>query len=128
MLRVLVVDDDQMILGLISAYLERSGCDVLTACNGREAVEVFQSCPDLIDLVLTDVVMPVMSGHEAARLIWATRPDAKVIWMTGYPDEPLPKGAAVLLKPFRFEALQRAISEAIGDGGSILSLPRCYER
>jgi CheY-like chemotaxis protein len=119
MLRVLVVDDDEVVRDVISAYLKTCGYDVLTAPNGLEAVQVFRCCPHLIDLVLMDLIMPLMSGHEAARLIWAAKPDVKVICMTGYSDVPPPGEAVFLPKPFNFDALERVIVQAIASPVSV---------
>lgn len=84
MARILVIDDDPMMLNVVSTYLTRIGYDVVTTANRLEGVEAFRSCPDLIDLVLTDLRMPVMTGNEAVHQIRQTRPDAKVICMTGH--------------------------------------------
>ncbi len=111
--RILVADDDNMIRAAISTYLGHCGYQVLTACNGLEAVQVFRSCPDFIDLVLTDLRMPVMTGNDAVQQIWETRPDAKVICMTGYSDDECPKGAFLLQKPFKFESLREAVRQVI---------------
>ena len=59
MARILVIEDDQVTRRVVSTYLKHVGYDVLTACNGLEGVEVFRSCLDLVDLVLTDLRMPV---------------------------------------------------------------------
>jgi two-component system, cell cycle sensor histidine kinase and response regulator CckA len=127
MLRVLVVDDDAVVRDVISAHLEASGYDVLTASNGLEAVQVFQSCLNLIDLVLIDLIMPIMSGHEAARLIWSAKPDAKVICMSGYSDAPPPGEAVFLAKPFKFDALERAIVQAIASPLSVRATAESLE-
>jgi CheY-like chemotaxis protein len=111
--RVLVIDDDEAIRELLSMYFKQVGWEVLTASNGVEAVHVFQSCPDLIDVVLTDLAMPVMSGYEAVRLIWEAKPDAKVICMSDYPENLPPNGATLFPKPFKLDALREAICEAL---------------
>ena len=60
MSRILVVDDDELILNAVSTYLARCGYEVLTASNGLQAVQLFRCCPDLIDLVLTVLQMRLM--------------------------------------------------------------------
>jgi CheY-like chemotaxis protein len=111
--RILVVDDDEMIRNALSMYLSRCGYDILTASNGLEAVELFGSCPDLIDIVLTNVRMPVMMGSEAARQIWKMQPQARIICMTSDSEAACPKGATFLEKPFRFEVLRELLRQAL---------------
>jgi len=123
MSRILVVEDDDVIRKAISMYLHHCGYEVVTACNGLEAVEVFASCPDLIDLVLTDLQMPVMTGNDAVHQIRKARPEAKIICMTGYSEELCPKGTLLLKKPFRFEVLHEAVRRVLDSGlGNSLSV------
>jgi len=67
--RILVIEDNEATRHVVLTYLEHAGYDVLMASNGRGGVEVFRSCPDLIDLVLTDLMMPVIPGIEAVHQI-----------------------------------------------------------
>ena len=113
MARILVIEDDQVFRHLVCTYLRHIGYDVLTASNGLEGVEVFRSCPDLIDLVLTDLRMPLMTGNDAVRQIWSTRPDAKVICMTGSWEDVRLKGVPVLAKPFSLKVLGHSISHVL---------------
>ena len=113
MKRILVIEDDKAIRNVVSRYLTHAGYDVLTASNGLEGVEVFRSCPDFIDLVLTDLRMPVMTGNEAVHQIRLTRPDAKVICMTGSSEDLRLKDIPVLEKPFSLKALQQSISRLL---------------
>ena len=120
MARILLIDDDYMFRELVSRYLRHIGYDVLTASNGLEGVEAFRSCPDLIDLVLTDVRMPVMTGYDAVLRIWRTRPGAKVICMTASSEDLRLEGVPVLSKPFSFEELSHSISHLLAnDAGTI---------
>jgi CheY-like chemotaxis protein len=109
MARILVIEDNHALRNLVCTYLTRIGYDILTASNGLEGVDMFRSCPDLIDLVLTDLRMPVMTGNEAVHQIWKTRPDAKVICMTGSSEDLRLKGIPVLEKPFSLKELGYAI-------------------
>ncbi|RMD64315.1 fused response regulator/phosphatase, partial [Candidatus Parcubacteria bacterium] len=86
-LKALIVDDDRSNLLLLKAILSREGCTVLMAENGREAVEVFER--EQPDMVLMDVVMPVMDGYEATRLIKARAGGrfVPVIFLTVMEDE-----------------------------------------
>ncbi len=67
--RVLVVDDDADLLAAHSLHLLSLGCDVLTATNGKRALEVVQESPEEIDVILSDIVMPVMKGYELCQAI-----------------------------------------------------------
>jgi len=102
---ILLVDDDQGIIDIGKDVLESLGYRVLTASNGREAIEVFEQHTGQIDLCIFDVIMPIMSGDKAARQIRQIKPDIKIIFSTGY-DKQLLAGVeheAVLDKPFLVE-------------------------
>jgi CheY-like chemotaxis protein len=113
MARVLVIEDDQVLRDLVFTYLTRLGYDVVTASDGPDGLAAFRSCPDLIDVVITDVRMPGMSGNDTVRLIWQTKPNAKVICMTGSAEDVRLKGIPVLTKPFSMKELSRWISHLI---------------
>lgn len=81
---VLVVDDEAIVRQLGTAVLKHFGYEVLLAENGLEAVHVFQSDPDRIDVVLLDMTMPKMSGEETLREILKLKPKARVILSSGY--------------------------------------------
>ena len=96
--------------------LERNGYAVLEASGGKEAVEIAERHASPIDLLLTDMVMPGMSGHETARGVSLARPGIKVIYMSGYtgfsqgstqPDDIL------LPKPITRDALLRKVREVL---------------
>ncbi len=115
--RVLVVDDDDSILTLICSILKLINCDVMTARNGLEAVAMFRSCPDLIDLVITDLEMPVLNGYETVRRIRETRAETKIVCMSGYAEKRCPAGTIFLAKPFtpgQVRACIDPLSEAEG--------------
>lgn len=99
---VLIVDDDQMILDVLQKSLA-SECDVLTATDGQQAIDMFRLGEDVIDVILLDLGMPGMSGYEALAELQLLDPDVKVAIITGMdPDEQrLPGVHAVLGKPFR---------------------------
>ena len=119
MARILVIEDDQAMRHLLSTDLTRLGHDVVTASNGLEGVVAFRSCFEFIDLVLMDVRMPVMTGNEAVRLIWKTKPDAKVICMTGAPEEVRLEGIPVLTKPFSLKELRDSILRFFGPSAKL---------
>jgi len=127
---VLVVEDDEAIRRLLASTLETAGFSVLTAPNGEEACAVFLAAPQRVDLLLTDMVMPKMSGPELARRLLAVRTDLPVVFMSGYPsdlgEEPGALGARFLPKPFSqqavLELVRSALRHARNDSGT--AIPR----
>ena len=115
-LRILVVDDQDIICELIGEYLRADGHEPVTAVNGREAFEKFCAAP--FDLVITDQSMPGMNGVQLAAAVKAHSPAARVILLTGFGDEmqaagSLPAGVDLLLsKPISAADLRRAVAEA----------------
>jgi CheY-like chemotaxis protein len=83
---VLVVDDEVTIRKLVIDTLAPLGYNVLEADGGQEALQIFKTTDKEIDLLLTDVVMPKMSGRELAEKVEADWPDVKVLFMSGYTD------------------------------------------
>ena len=110
---VLVADDEPAIRSLVSAVLGRAGYQVLVASNGVEAVALFRSSPDRIDLVLTDIAMPMMDGYHVVQLIRATKPTARIVCMTAFAAHGPPPGVAILSKPFTAEALRNCVVQAL---------------
>jgi two-component system cell cycle sensor histidine kinase/response regulator CckA len=113
MAMILVVDDDDSIRELILKIVRSSGHDALPARNGLEAVAMFRSCPDSIDLVITDLKMPVMDGNEAVRRIRETRPHATIICVSGYSEQECPVGTMFLSKPFTVGQVRTCVGEAL---------------
>ena len=98
--------------------LERSGYTVLPCADGAEALEVAEQHEQPIHLLLTDVVMPGLRGHEVAQRVSVSRPDIKVLYMSGYADEALLGPTAIahealIEKPFAVENLTRRVREAL---------------
>jgi PAS domain S-box-containing protein len=116
---VLLVEDEDAVRAFAARVLARCGYRVVEARNGREALNAALRPEEPIDLVLTDVVMPEMSGTELARRVRVVRPDVPVAYMTGYADEDvvrhgaLPAGTLLLQKPFTGEALAGLVQEAL---------------
>jgi two-component system cell cycle response regulator CpdR len=106
---ILVADDEETIRSLVALALTSAGHQVLTAANGLEALALFRSFPSRIDLVITDLKMPVMDGFEFVRTIQRDQPDAKIMCMTAYSDRPCPQGTTLLPKPFRIDQLREAV-------------------
>ena len=86
---ILVVDDEPAVLNFVKLILETAGYPVLAACNGQEALAFFKNSGHSIDLLLTDINMPDLSGLELACQASETVPDLPVMFMTGCrPDSP----------------------------------------
>src|ERR1700683_4309344 len=80
---ILVVDDDPAIIDLVSTVLQMGGYRVISACNGLQALDIAQG-DGCIGLVLSDVVMPGMTGVQLCEKLRAFRPELKCILMSGY--------------------------------------------
>jgi PAS domain S-box-containing protein len=116
-LRILLVDDEDLVRELCGTFLEAAGAIVTEAVSGKQAVELIQASE--FDLLVMDVMMPEMTGNEAARIIRQTRPEQKILFITGFAGskDVLAELAedAVLPKPFRRNEFLRAVSEVLAD-------------
>ncbi len=111
---ILVVDDEPATLKISRILLENWGYRVLEAHNAREAIQIFERNHAHIRLLLTDVVMPGMSGPELGELLQGFNPGLRVLYMSGYPNEELVrKRLAFLPKPFNPAGLARKIREEL---------------
>jgi CheY-like chemotaxis protein len=121
---VLVVEDDEMVRNMTVKVLERYGYTVLCARGGEEAERVCRENGEEIRLMVTDVVMPMMSGRELAERLGRMQPGMKVLFMSGYTDDAivhhgvLDKGVAFIQKPFTPEGLARKVREVLGTRNS----------
>lgn len=110
---VLVADDEESVVSMTARMLESFELRVITACDGREAVEKFAAQAEAITAVLLDVTMPVMGGVEAFDRIRLIRPDVPVLFMSGYMREGelrnLDRATDFLQKPFKLEDLQEKL-------------------
>jgi two-component system, cell cycle sensor histidine kinase and response regulator CckA len=101
---LLVVDDEDEVRRLLVDVLRLGAYDVLEARNGEQALEVAAAHPAPLDLLVTDMVMPLMGGTELADKLHALQPDLKVLFMSGYSDKdqarPLRDGEEFIAKPF----------------------------
>jgi YesN/AraC family two-component response regulator len=106
---------------MICQILLHDGYNVLEAANGVEALEVSGAYASNIHLVLTDIVMPEMNGHELAAHIRRTKPSTRLIFMSGFSEDPLvrPLGrmSVFLPKPFTPGALTKKIREVLDGPG-----------
>ena len=116
---VLVVEDQDDLRELVKEVLEEAGYRVLVARDGPEALDIGARHPGPIRLLLTDVVMPRMSGRELASRLRAARPETRVLYMSGYSNEAvayrgvIEEGALLLQKPFGPDELARRVREAL---------------
>jgi two-component system, cell cycle sensor histidine kinase and response regulator CckA len=116
---ILAVDDNPEVLTFLEMVLQDAGYRVLRAEGGRNAVEVYESYGQPIDLLLTDVIMPDLTGPVVAQRIRARQPDLPVLFISGHHDADLlhrfvkQKGFALLPKPFTTESLLRGVNEAL---------------
>jgi CheY-like chemotaxis protein len=111
---VLIVDDEAPIRQLARRVLEDGGYQVIEAGNGLEAIELLSKGTTL-DLLMADLDMPELGGDEMVRRIRSTRPDLKVLYVTGHIDRlmdarQLWEGEAFLEKPFSTAGLREAVS------------------
>jgi signal transduction histidine kinase/ActR/RegA family two-component response regulator len=123
---VLLVEDEPAVRTLVATVLKARGYDVVQALHGLEALQKIQTMVDPPDLILTDVVMPQMSGFELIQQVRQQHPDVRVLYMSGYSDHPALKqdvlsGTAFLQKPFTADGLTQAVRQAIHDDKSPMS-------
>ena len=117
--RILIVEDEAAVRRMTARALAGQGYAVLEAANGAEALEVLAQALDPVDLVLSDVVMPVLNGRELAEQLSAERPGLRVLFMSGYTDDDIVRrgllrpGAPFLQKPFMPADLSRKVREML---------------
>jgi two-component system cell cycle sensor histidine kinase/response regulator CckA len=116
---VLLAEDEESLRDLVREVLEESGYLVLVARDGSEALRVAGGHAGPIHVMVTDVIMPGMSGREAADAIRQARPGMKVVYMSGYADDAvlrqgLPGSAAFLAKPFTRDSLLHEVRGLLG--------------
>jgi PAS domain S-box-containing protein len=116
---ILVVEDEDEIRDMVREYLERRGYTVVAANNGSDALQVAQRYKGSIHLLLTDVVMPQVGGHELAQQIKGMRPRIKILLTSGYPehaaltDKAADPAAIILQKPYPLNVLAGRIRQML---------------
>ena len=117
--RILLVEDEQAVRAVASRILKKNGYHVTEASDGSEAFALWTAQPDSFDVVITDIVMPVMGGWELAERIRDARPFAPILFMSGYTEDSarrktiLGPGESFLEKPFNPGSLARKAREAL---------------
>jgi DNA-binding NtrC family response regulator len=118
---ILVVDDEESLRTVIVDLLGHLGYCTLSAANGQDAMELAQGYPGRIDLLLTDVVMHPLPGPALAEKLMLSRPEMKVIFISGYansslaPDGVLKPGTVLVHKPFTMRILSAKLREVLGN-------------
>src|SRR6266508_2161487 len=115
---VLLVEDEDVVRDLVARTLRQQGYQVLEARDGEEALALVETCGEL-ELILTDLVMPRMSGYELAERLRSSRPDTCVVFISGYASDrvaagrSLPSDAVLVEKPFTPSHLLQRLDEAL---------------
>lgn len=113
---VLLVEDEGSVRRLISNLLQMHEFNVLEAAQGEEALSVSERFSGTIHLLVTDIMMPVMNGHELAKRLANLRPNLSILFISGYTGTHLPEGLEsmatmdYLAKPFKIEALMAKVA------------------
>ena len=125
---VLLIEDDPPLLELVRELLDTLGYNVLTASDGFEALEIESEHESDIDLLLSDVVMPTIGGFEVAAMIRESRPDIKIVFMSGYPNragitnENAPEKCQFLQKPVKLAHLAQILRHELDGTGAHIVL------
>jgi DNA-binding NtrC family response regulator len=116
---ILVVEDEELVRNLVCKTLEAHGYNVIEAQSPDDGLQ--RVAENKIDLLLTDVVMPVMNGRELYAQVAAIQPDIKVLYMSGYTDNVivhhgiLEEGVNFLQKPFTVDSLVRKVKRVLSN-------------
>jgi two-component system, cell cycle sensor histidine kinase and response regulator CckA len=117
--KVLLVEDDDQVRSFIRMLLSTNGYQVLEASTGAEGLEIAEHPSNEIDLLLSDMLLPELSGYDLAEKVQELRPQIKILFMTGYVEGEIVQrsiselGARFLDKPFQPATLLTRVEEAI---------------
>lgn len=121
---ILIADDEAPIRGLLQKILQNSGYQVLIAADGKQAFEIAETHNGLIDLLLSDIVMPEMSGLKLARAITAKCPETKIILTSSFAPNirEMDRGWTFLAKPYNasllLDTIHRVLTQRLGLGSA----------
>lgn len=116
---ILIVDDEASVREITAATLEKYGYTVITADDGRNAVELYSRYRDEVQLVIMDMMMPVIDGKQSIQKLRTIKPDVKIITVSGFTSNDLPglaaneNAQAFLLKPFTLDILLNKIHDVL---------------
>ncbi len=116
---ILIAEDEPLVRDIAVRVLSRAGYDTLTAKNGQDALEIFRQNAEHIVLLISDVIMPKLNGHEAYMRMMAIKPSLKVLFCSGYDPETanserlVEQGLRLMQKPFAPRELLRAVRELL---------------
>ena len=119
---LLLVEDEDQVRRIVQEILEQQGYDVLAAANGEEALKLAELHGSKIHLLMTDVVMPQMSGRELAEELTTRQPKLKVLYMSGYTDDAIVRhglldaSLSFIQKPFDAATAARKVREVLDSG------------
>jgi len=121
--KLLIIDDNEAILASLKSFLARKGYEVIAASNGLDALKLLEAAHNEFDLVITDLVMPNISGVAITSILKKQNPQIPIIAITGYGEQPeaLAREAhadVVIEKPFKLEELEETICDLLGSSGS----------
>jgi two-component system, cell cycle sensor histidine kinase and response regulator CckA len=121
---ILVVDDEPDVLRLIESILSDGGYRVVPARDANKAIQAFEKMPERPDLVLTDVVMPGMSGPMLVDHLLELQPNLRVLFMSGYDDRQVvqryvvERGFRLITKPFTVKSLRSEVEAMMESRGA----------
>ena len=116
---ILIVDDEPEIRKLVGAMVSQFGATVMTADSGEHALTLYKNHKGKVDLLITDVIQPGMSGPMLADKLAELQPDMKVLYISGYDNTHVvqkyvvQKGHALISKPFTVEDIQTKVKEML---------------
>jgi two-component system cell cycle sensor histidine kinase/response regulator CckA len=116
-----VVEDEDMVRKLMCSQLKECGYRVLEASNGEEALHAAQEYVDEINLMVSDIQMPFMDGHELAERIRSIKPEIRIVFVSGYNEESVKSDAEflspypLLSKPYNASDLLRVVEDTLDE-------------
>ena len=118
MANILIIDDNDQLRKVIQEILRRAGHNVISVANGQDGIDAYRKEPT--DLVITDLIMPVMSGEDVIRELLKDFPNVKIITFTGGDLgsennlSEIPNVKYSFRKPFRMKEIREAVKEIVG--------------